>query len=352
MFQIRKFDVISKNTRSSFGRISFVLLLLGLGISLLVVLGDVSQLRSAFAAFRWTLITPILLLTLVGYVLRFIRWQIYLRRLNVPPLPLLTSVLVFLSGFSMAVTPGKAGEVLKCVELRRLTGAPVNRTSAAVLIERVTDTLAMLLLAGIGVIQFAYGRLFLGAGLMVTIAVIAVLQRPDRFANVVRIATRWSVINRIAEHASTFFGASRHLVAPRLLVIATTLSLLAWGAECGALFLVLLGLGVPVSWNLLLVAIFVMATSTLLGAVSMLPGGLGIADASVAGLLVLLLSDDVMTRGLAAAAALLIRFATLWFGLLVGLAALALLHRRHHLGVDANQRQPDRDRSAPEQVVS
>jgi uncharacterized protein (TIRG00374 family) len=110
------------------------------------------------------------------------------------------------------------------------------------------------------------------------------------------------------------------------LASASVLSVLAWAAECVAFYLVLIGLGVPSSWHLLLVATFSMATSTLIGAASMLPGGLGTADASVAGMVLLLLPGDDMTRGVAAAAALIIRFATLWFGLLLGLAALALLH--------------------------
>jgi uncharacterized protein (TIRG00374 family) len=54
------------------------------------------------------------------------------------------------------------------------------------------------------------------------------------------------------------------------------------------------------------------------GAVSALPGGIGAAEASIAGMLVLVAG---LTGAQAAAATLLIRLATLWFGVALGLAA-------------------------------
>jgi uncharacterized membrane protein YbhN (UPF0104 family) len=66
----------------------------------------------------------------------------------------------------------------------------------------------------------------------------------------------------------------------------------------------------------------------------MLPGGLGVTDATVAGMLILLIDDPSMNRTVAAAATLIIRFATLWFAVIIGAIALALLERisRRHPG--------------------
>jgi uncharacterized protein (TIRG00374 family) len=75
-------------------------------------------------------------------------------------------------------------------------------------------------------------------------------------------------------------------------------------------------LGVPAGWDSLSIAVFVLAFSTVIGAVSALPGGLGAAEASIAGMLVFLIGTPKDT---AAAATLLIRFATLWFAVLLGL---------------------------------
>jgi uncharacterized protein (TIRG00374 family) len=79
---------------------------------------------------------------------------------------------------------------------------------------------------------------------------------------------------------------------------------------------------------LLMVAIFVLAVSSLAGGISMLPGGLGVADASVAGMLLVLIDEPEMTDSLAVAATLIIRFATLWFAVLIGALMLLVLRRR------------------------
>jgi uncharacterized protein (TIRG00374 family) len=89
-------------------------------------------------------------------------------------------------------------------------------------------------------------------------------------------------------------------------------------------YLILLGLGVPPSASVLTDAIFVLAVSTLVGSASTLPGGLGAAEASITALLLLTITSD---HALAAAATLLIRLATLWFGVTLGLIAWAVTPR-------------------------
>ena len=53
---------------------------------------------------------------------------------------------ILLAGLAMSITPGKVGEVLKSYLLRRKVGAPIHATAPAVLMERVTDVVAIALL--------------------------------------------------------------------------------------------------------------------------------------------------------------------------------------------------------------
>ena len=312
-----------------FGPRVFVGILLAVAVvSGLTLFGDVRQLSAALRDFAWWLTVPVLGLTLVNYALRFVKWEIYLRRLDIPPLAMGTSALIFLSGFGMSITPGKVGELIKCVYVRRLTGVPVGRTSAIVAAERLTDGFAMLALAGLGLTQFAYGRTLLTVAFAAALGVVALLRRPRLLTSLLARVAHRPLVGRVVEHVVAFVDASDHLLRPRLLASAVGLGVVSWSGECLAFFLILLGLGLPASWHLLLVATFVLAVSSIVGAVSMLPGGLGVADASVAGMLLLLVTDDAMTRGTAVAATLLIRFATLWFAVILGAMAVALLQRR------------------------
>src|SRR5207248_2162695 len=84
-------------------------------------------------------------------------WELYLRRLGVR-IPLRDSFGIFLSGFSLTVTPGKIGEVLKSYLLREVHGVPMARTAPIVIAERLTDLVALAALALVGVGALAGGE--------------------------------------------------------------------------------------------------------------------------------------------------------------------------------------------------
>lgn len=242
------------------------------------------------------------------------------------------SALTFLSAFSMSITPGKVGEVIKAVYVHRLTDSPVSRVAAVIAAERITDGLAMIGLAAVGFIQFSYGRPLLAIAALLGIGAVLLFRRPAllhaatrRFAQVPLIGP---VIGKVIHHVESFLDASNSLYAPKLVAGSVGIGMVSWFCECVALYLILTGLELEPSWNLLLIATFVLSVSSIFGALSMLPGGLGVAEASVAGLLLLLIDDSTFARGDAAAATLLIRFATLWFAVLLGVFALLILQRR------------------------
>ena len=300
-------------------------------LTALALFADLRELGDALASFDWWLTVPIVALTLLNYALRFVKWQVYLDRIGVRGIPPRPSALTFLSAFSMSVTPGKIGEIIKAVYVRRLTGTPVSRTAAVIAAERLTDGLAMLGLAAIGLTQFSYGRPLLAIAALLGIGVVVLLRRPTLLGPLVarlgQVPVAGRAIARSTHHAGHFLDASNVLYAPRLVVGSVLLGMLSWFSECVALFLVLIGLGQPASWHLLLVATFVLSVSSVFGALSFLPGGLGIAEASITAMLILLITDPAFTRGDAAAATILIRFATLWFSVLLGVGAVAILQR-------------------------
>jgi uncharacterized protein (TIRG00374 family) len=90
-------------------------------------------------------------------------------------------------------------------------------------------------------------------------------------------------------------------------------------------------------------ASFVLAASYVAGAVSLIPGGIGAAEASVVGLLVLAGVDPAT----ATAAALLQRIADKGFATLMGFVAYAIARRRFHLsGLTALRPSPAADPAA------
>jgi uncharacterized protein (TIRG00374 family) len=112
----------------------------------------------------------------------------------------------------------------------------------------------------------------------------------------------------------------------------TLLSIVAWGTQVIAFYLVLIGLGIDAGPETFMKASFILPVSTLAAALLLLPGGLGVADAGIASLTANLLD---VSRSTASAATLIIRIATLWFAVILGLVALVIVLRRivHEDGV-------------------
>jgi uncharacterized membrane protein YbhN (UPF0104 family) len=322
-------EVAARSRSRALGRAIALALLSGATVfALLAAWGDAPAVARAVSSFPLPMAVPVLLLTLWNYGLRWLKWQFYLRVLGVTALRPLDSALVFLSGFAMGLTPGKAGELAKSYWLRALAGAdqaPFARTAPIVFAERLTDGIAMLLLASAGLAAFQFGApALLAVAALAAGAVAAVQARPLAHA-VLRGLERVPALRRLAAASEMAYDSARELLTWRRLTLAVALGTVSWAGECLALYLIVLGLGASPSLELLNQATFALATATLVGSASLLPGGLGAAEGAVAAILEAVAGQP---REVAVAATLLIRACTLWFGVALGAAALPLLARR------------------------
>ena len=76
---------------------------------------------ASLRVFAWSTALYAVGLAAFNYFLRYLKWELYLRRLGIR-VPFVDSITIFLSGFSLTVTPGKVGEVLKSYLLRESHG--------------------------------------------------------------------------------------------------------------------------------------------------------------------------------------------------------------------------------------
>lgn len=290
---------------------------------------DARAVGQALRQFAWLSLVWACLLAAGNYALRFARWEYYLRHLGVRVAPG-DSLLIFLAGFALTVTPGKLGEAIKALLLRQSHGVPAARTAPIVVAERVTDLLALLLLALVGVFTFAVDRRFLAAGGVLVGAGIAFVGSERLVGKALAMVERTRALARFAPKLREFHAATAALLRPGPLLVATVLSLLSWFLECVAFHVVVHGFpGAAVS---LRAAVFIYAAMTVAGALSFLPGGLGVTEAGMLALLVALGSG--IDRPTAAAATFVTRVSTLWFAVALGLPALLAFTRKTRLPRD------------------
>ncbi len=296
---------------------------LGLGVAVYLVLAVVSgldDLRAALASFDYRLIPAILGLVALSYAVRFVRWAYYLRLLGVR-VPLGTNAAIFAAGLSMTISPGKLGEVLKSVFVKDVSGAPVARTAPAVVAERATDGTGMVLWGLLGALAFSFGPWVLLMFLAVTAAAIAVLRSKKLSLLAERTLERMPLLDRLVPHVGVFHGASNELLAFRPLLVASAISFFGWGLECLAVYLCSVGVGAQMPF---LMVVFIFAVSSLAGALFFTPGGIGVAEAGLAGMFKAVAG---LSGGLSVALTFVIRLATLWFAAVVGIAGLFVVRR-------------------------
>jgi uncharacterized protein (TIRG00374 family) len=292
------------------------------GVAVYVVFSIAADARSvgrALADFRWVIALFALALAFLNYLVRFVRWHYYLKVLGLA-VPAGHSFLVFLGGFSLTVTPGKLGEVVKALLLKNSHGIAAARTAPIVIAERFTDLMGLLLLACVGIFTYKTDPRFLvvGAGLVGLGLVVVSVEPIANFC--LRLLTHIPLVRRLTHKLDEAYRTTASLLRPRPLGLGVLLSIVSWFFECTAFWAVVHGFaGASVE---LQAATFIYATMTIAGALSFLPGGLGVTELGMLAML------DKLATGcgpsVAAAATFITRLCTLWFAVVVGLAALLL----------------------------
>lgn len=287
--------------------------------ALLAVWGDVRAMGEHALGFPTEVFLGALGLTLVNYALRFVKWHWYLGHLEVR-VPVVQSAIVFVAGMVMAITPGKVGEVLKSMLLEASDDIAFEETAPVVVAERMTDLLGLAAMGGLGAVTFAYGQWIFGGTVAVLLLAVVVMQQERWVRWVLCRLEGVPLLGSIQSQLETAYESMKSLVGWRILAGTTVLSILAWSMEGVALYWILVATGA--TETTMFAAFFAYALATVAGAISFLPGGLGVAEGSLIG--VLLFLGIVQSDSLAAFVTYLIRFATLWFGVGLGLVALVV----------------------------
>jgi uncharacterized protein (TIRG00374 family) len=259
-------------------------------------------------------------LSLTNYGLRFSRWHYYLHKLGCR-LPMRADLLIYIGGFALTTTPGKAGELARTLWLQPYGVAP-SRSIAVFFSERLQDFVAILLLCCLGLSWYPGGRWLLLAALGLPVAALVLLYLPGS----ARAMNRWSETNRqgqrsrmavLVHRMTEILAHTRGCLTPVPLLIGLVIGIAAWSAEGWGFAILLVALGHPLT---LATAFSIYAFSMLTGAASFLPGGLGGSEAAM----IVLLRLTGVPLGVAVSATLLIRLATLWFAVLLGIIALSI----------------------------
>ena len=272
---------------------------------------------------------PVFMIPAFGFAaasfgLRTLRWHIFLRMAGAFP-PFLTSFRTQLIGFSLTMTPGKVGELYKCYLMEQRTGVPAARTAPIVLFEKLMDAAAFAglalfaaaLLPSLGEsVSGAARTLLVVIGLGIAIALVARTLSVESFGRfLLPLARRSRLSAKLVSAAELALAGSADVLTGS--VVARNLAISFVARTCDGLAVTwtawALGIQIPV-----LGGVFALNSAGTLGGLSMLPGGIGVVEASMS----VILAGFGASPAAALAGTLLARFLTFWLWVAMGLSLL------------------------------
>ncbi|MBI3817779.1 MAG: flippase-like domain-containing protein [Planctomycetes bacterium] len=326
-----------------------VVLTAAIYLGLIVYNGGVEKLASALERFPWWGVPIGCALAAGNWFIRFFKWERYRKLLGVR-ITLAQSVLIYLSGFALSVTPGKMGEAYKSLLIKRIDGSPISRTAPIVIAERLTDLLGLVILmgaSGIATIMGGqrlsgapegpdYGR-YIGTAalgtLILCIVFLGVVFCDPLVMFIIKIMGRVGWLKKLDDKLVSFHDATKKLLSPSQLLFPTLISVASWSCEAYACYFIANqfsadkpGLDdVPGAAVTLPLCFFAYSFSMIAGNILfLLPAGVGVTE----GLLGWLLDHIAgLIQASSISCTLLLRACTLWFAVLVGLISTTLFER-------------------------
>jgi glycosyltransferase 2 family protein len=287
-------------------------IIVGIGVfSLFFLWGDVQSVKYVISSIPLHFIGLAIIFTLLSYFLRFAKWHYFLTFLEVK-VSARDSLSIFFIGLSMSITPGKIGELLKSYLIKNISGTNISKSASAVFVDRLTDLFAMIILVSIGLTVFSYSYIPILIFTCSLLLLVVLLRSKVMSTKIIYRITSVKTFSKYKEILQDLYDSLYELIHYRLLFFTTLISTVAWFMECISLYILIKALALPLG---LLESTFIFSLGTVAGALSMLPGGLGIAEGSITGMLM----NFQIEKSVAVSITLLIRLVTLWLGVIIGL---------------------------------
>ena len=276
---------------------------------------DFGIISEKISNFKVNYLPLILFLVTASWVPVFIKWHFLLKNCEID-ISLTKNITVFLSGLAFEITPGKLGALMKSQILKTGFNIPRTKTAPIVLVEKVYDLIGAILASIIGIIILGMDTyLIIIAILVLSMIFFFVYYRPASELFFKRI-TKTKFFSKYVENISESYQIIQKSTNVKVATICILLAITYWFIISSAVYYTLIAFDVNILDYLKVLSIY--ATSILLGAISFIPGGVGITEGALAGLFTLE-GIDVST---ALILSVIIRIFVLWYSVSIGFISL------------------------------
>jgi glycosyltransferase 2 family protein len=304
-----------------------------------IVWSGVSENVRILRQFPWQQMPLILGAVIMNFIIRELKWD-YFRRAAGIKVPRFGSFLVFFSGFSMSISPARAGELIKPFMYKEYFDQKMRRTVPLVFCERISDVLGMIVLAALTIAAYMHGvgeRLGSARGYVGFIYAFLVFSclsmlfllwfmRQKRLVYRVLLAlSRKKRLYKPLHKLRKLYYSTYPLLTMRNLFATTAIAAFSWFWECIAIMLIIHGCGAE---NVTLAqSTFIFCMATIFGGfLFFLPGGIGGFEGSCLAMLGML----GVANETSVSSVFIIRFSTLFFAVALGFLFILLTSAKYH----------------------
>jgi len=220
---------------------------------------------------------------LFGGLLRVFRWHIFLRRIT-DQIPFKQSVLYFLSGYAFILSPARAGEIIRSPFIKRDYGISISKTAPIILVERFNDLLAVTIIISIGLIFSEFEKTVIVLPLGIIAIMLLIITNKTVLSKMLLRLSKMKFINKMIPNVDESFDVIYSLIKPKFFILGTVTSLVIGVLEVTSVYFFIIGFNEEINFNDLVV---IFHASNFAAAASMIPGGIGILEVGLVGLLVL-----------------------------------------------------------------
>ncbi len=256
-------------------------------------------------------------LILLGYFVRFIRWRLIFSKLE-KSIPIFDDFLNWMGSYTFTATPGKAGEGVRAILLKKKYGTSISKTFAAIIFERVIDGISVIVIVffNLKIIKnlnfFQEFNLLQNFNYLYPFLIFSFLMIFIFKSNILKILLNSNFLNNFGN----LIISLRMLFSLKLFLLTVPLGVFSWGLEGLSLWLLIKEIG---NYNITWIgSTFAHTTSGVIGVLSMIPGGVGSTEFSLIGLL----SLQGLPLDISSSVSILIRLMTIWFATLLGFICL------------------------------
>jgi uncharacterized protein (TIRG00374 family) len=314
--------------RNPFALIAIVMICY-VAIALYADIGRLSNTKSSLKIDYWFI--PLAISAMTAHILLLaIRFHRFLRAIGINDIPLSKSVLLYITGLSMAATPASSGQIIRSQIIKKQYDHAISKTSPIVLVEKWNELTAVILILAV----FAFlnaamieSILIIVIGIAVAFLLFAIMRIHAIFTLSKKIVLRFRRLKMLEESIENSQATLKILTSKKSIIIdGFLITTTAQICQAICVFFAFQALGIKLGFVLSTQIFFIALLS---GILSFVPGGIFVTEGSMLGLLIKYDgannypgSSDI---ALLAGAVIFVRLATIWYGTFLGVITARLI---------------------------